>query len=972
MSPNVYTIPLHRPFADALSAGMAALTGNDRLRLARATVLLPNNRAKLQVRDAFVRRAEGGLLLPRLVAIGDPDLGETADLMLDPAQAGNELPPAIPPIARQLILARLVQEARVSDGGALEAGEAVRLAADLARVLDQLAVEDVPPAKLAEAVPEELSEHWQSSLAVLQAVLDRWPGELARRGEMDVAERRNRLLDRLEQRWREQPPEQLVVAAGFTVAAPALARLLRRISRLPQGRVVFPGLDLAMPDEEWASIIGEGASPIETHPQQGLAQLLDRLGVARPEVKRWRWGRDGAAPTRSRAINNALAPAVFSDRWAELPTRDRRLSGVCALELANPAAEAQAIAIRMREALETPGRTVALVTPDRSLAARVSTLLARWGVEADDTAGRPLSRTPPGTLLLALADAAAEGFAPVPLLALLKHPLVRAGERRLPWLDGVRLVDRALRGPRPRPGLAGVGAQLSGPAQAWWAEAEPLLAPLEAAFGLAAPDLGALLAALRECAAALAGDEAWSRVDGRALAQLLAGLEEEAASGPAIRDSRDLPAALRPFLDAVAVRPPQGGHPRVFIRGLIEARLAQADLTILGGLNEGVWPSLPALDPWLAPAVRRQLGLPGLERRIGVEAQEFAAGLGARQVLLTRARRDARAPTVASRFWLRLQAMTGGLAPARQLADWADCIDRPERFAPAARPAPRPPVADRPRRIAVTKLDRLRADPFAFYADAMLRLRTLDKVDADPNAAWRGSAVHAVFEAWIKQDGGDPARLRPRAEQLLADAGGHPVLRTLWAPRLLEAIDWVAEEMAKDLSQGRRPVAVEVKGSTEVSGIVLEGTVDRLDRQPDGRLAVVDWKTGQAPSRRAVAEGFSMQLGLLGLLAERGGFGPALKGEPAAFEYWSLAAGRDGSLGYRSSPVGLDRKGEGIDPADFTTLAARVLTGAVEEYLAGDAPFVAKLHPAYAPYADYDQLMRLDEWYGRAGTGETS
>ena len=45
--------------------------------------------------------------------------------------------------------------------------------------------------------------------------------------------------------------------------------------------------------------------------------------------------------------------------------------------------------------------------------------------------------------------------------------------------------------------------------------------------------------------------------------------------------------------------------------------------------------------------------------------------------------------------------------------------------------------------------------------------------------------------------------------------------------------------------------------------------------------------------------------------------------------------------------------------------AARVLAGAVAEYLEGDAPFVAKLHPEYSPYGDYDQLMRLDEWYGR-------
>lgn len=971
--PSVYNIPINRGFADALAAGLVARSKGDRLALARAIILLPNNRAQRAITDAFVRRAEGGLLLPRLVSIGDPELDDRIGPLFDPA--GEErVPPAIDPLSRQLILARLIGEARRKDDP-IEPVEAVRLAADLARTLDQMIVEEVDPVRLAEAVPAELSEHWQASLDLLLIVLRRWPEELARRGRIDLADRRNRLLAATERRWAATPPHGLIVAAGITAAAPAVGRLLRRIARLPQGMVVLAGLDRFMPAEEWDALGGgEGGRPIETHPQYALRQLLDRMGVARAEVRPWRAGRDGASADRARAIGNAMAPAAFTDKWQALPPRARRLSGVRAIELPNPAAEAQAIAIALRESVETPARTAALVTPDRELATRVAAHLRRWGIEADDSAGIPLSRTPAGTLLRAIADAAAESFAPVALLALLKHPLVRAGERRLLWLDGVRLLDRALRGPRSGPGLDAVtrflqdGDDRTRPhrskALAWWQTVLPLLQPLETAFAVSEPRLADLLEAISSTAGLLAGDEAWSRPAGRAAAELIAGLEAGADDGPRTISAYAFPAFFQTMADAVAVRPPQGGHPRVFIWGLIEARLQQTDLVILGGLNEGVWPSLPAPDPWLAPAIRATLGLPGLERRIGIEAQQFAAGLGGPQILLARARRDARAPAVASRFWLRLVAMTGGLAPPQQLARWVDGLDRPGEFAPADRPAPCPPVADRPRRLAVTKLDRLKADPFAFYADAMLRLRAWDGVDADPSAAWRGSAVHAVFEAWIKQDDCDPTRLRPRAEALLAETAAHPVLRALWTPRLLEAIDWVASEVAEGLAQGRRPIAAERKGVIDVAGIRLEGTVDRIDRMADGSIAIVDWKTGKPPSKRAVAEGYSMQLGLLGLIAEKGGF-EDVSGTPNAFEYWSLAA-KDGRLGYRTSPVGLDRKGDGIDPADFTSRAARVLTGAVEEYLLRDAPFVAKLHPEYAPYGDYDQLMRLDEWYGRA------
>jgi ATP-dependent helicase/nuclease subunit B len=975
--PQVSAIPLHRGFADALAAGLIARHGDGPLGPARGIVLLPNSRAERAVRDAFVRQSNGGLLLPRLISIGDPALDDRIGAALDPLTEGM-IPPAIDRLARQLILARLIEDVREAARQPVDAGEAMRLAAELGRTLDQLIVEEVDPAKLREAVPVELADHWQASLAMLELVLSRWPEELTRRGLIDLAARRNRLLDATAKRWAATPPAGFVVAAGISAAGPAVARLLKVIAWLPEGEVVLAGLDRTMPPEEWAALEPEEGRPIETHPQLGLRRLLDRLGVARGEVKHWRGpGGANAEPARSRAIGNAMAPAEFTDRWQRLRPHERRIGKVRTLELATPAAEAMAIAVALREALEMPERTAALVTPDRGLAARVSAHLKRWGIDADDSAGRPLSTTAPGTLLLAVADALAEDFAPVPLLGLLKHPLVCSGEGRGAWLEGVRRLDRALRGPRPRAGLAGITTYLTegegwqakdrGQALPFWNEIQPLLAPLAEA-----PDTFAgLLAALREGAESLAGDAAWAQTAGRGAAELLEAIELGLPDGPSRLKRDGFPALLRLLLDGIAVRPPQGGHPRIFIWGLIEARLQRADLTILGGLNDGVWPSLPAPDPWLAPAIRGALGLPGLEARIGTEAQQFAAALGGPEVLITRARRDARSPTVPSRFWLRLEAMTGGLARCPTLGRWAAAIDAAETFRPASQPKPKPPLADRPKHIAVTKLDRLKADPFAFYADQMLKLRSMDAVDADPSPAWRGTAVHRILDAWAREDACEPALLRPRAETLLRDTAAHPVVRAMWTPRLLEAIDWIAATVAENRAEGRRILQSEIEGRTELFGITLEGTADRIDRLPDGRLAIVDYKTGKPPSNKAVAEGYSLQLGLLGLIAEKRGFDD-VDGTPIAFEYWSLAAGKAGTLGHIASPVGLNKKGEGIAPEDFTTRAARVFEVAVHNWLLGEAAFTAKLHPEYAPYGDYDQLMRLDEWYGRADGTESA
>lgn len=990
--PAVFSIPVQRAFADALVAGLIARFADGALGLAEGLILLPSNRARSAVQAAFVRAGGQGLLMPRLVVIGDADLDEEVALALDPIDESAALPPAIDPLRRRLMLAALIEKHRPAGEEAITGAAAFQLAEGLGRVIDQLHYEEVAPAQLGEiaAVLGDLAQHWQASWERLRLLVEHWPAELTRAGMIDRAERRNRLLDRVSQGWRVAPPARFVVAAGITTAAPAIARLLRIVADMERGMVVLPGLDLGMADEEWEALGPVAADPdnvarpLETHPQYHLKLLLGRMGVARGEVRTWEGVSDFDGPdARADFVSLLFAPAAYTARWQETTDLSAEIAGLSGAVFADDGQEAQGIALMMRAALETPGRTAALVTPDRALAERVASALARWDIAVDDSAGRPLAKLPPGTLLLGLAELAAR-FAPVRLLTVLSHPLVRKGEARLPWLDQVRRLDLLLREPGLTPGWDGVSARLAqlaadskarghGAAAAlhdWWGELVAglgtHLAPLAA--GTAVPPT-TLLAALQAALRWLTGDAVWAGPAGRQLADLFDRWALAMGAGPALIAPGDFPAMLADLLGGESVRPPYGGHPRLFIWGLLEARLQRADVMILGGLDEGRWPQALSPDPWLAPGIRRLLGLAAPERQQGMAAHDFAGALAARKVVVTRAQRSGGDPAVASRFWLRLSALAGELPAAtiggQPVAALAALLDVPPGDpAPAPRPAVVPPPDARPDAISVTGVDQLARDPFAFYAAKILRLGALDPLSQGPDAKWFGTRVHKLLEDW-QRAGMTEAALEKELAALAADPALDALARAFWLPRIVPSLRWAAERVWAERDE-RWPVASEVKGAMVVDGIRLHGKADRIDQLADGSLAIVDYKSGAAPSGTAAAAGLDNQLGLLGLIAEAGQADGLDAAAVSSLEYWSLKRDRaKGEEGKVSPTHGGRRALKSAEEA--VERAAEALADLSARFLLGQEPFVPG--DAGRRYIDFDQLMRRDEWFGRGDGG---
>jgi len=973
----LFTIPPDLPFLDALVAGLVAESGDDPLALAEATILLPTRRAARSLAEAFLRASAGrALLLPRLVPVGDVDAEELALLGDDGAASGGvDIPPAVPELLRLLALTKLVLAwGRARGSGPLAPGQAAPLAQALARFLDEVETEGSDFAHLAELVPAHFAEHWQQVLAFLAILTEHWPGHLAELGGIGPAERRNRVLRAQAESWRRDPPRTRIIAAGLTGGVAAVAELLAVVARLPRGAVVLPGLDRGI--EDWDAVAADPA-----HPQHLLALLLRRLETDAAMVRDW--PAPGLAPgsaARRRLLAEALRPSAESHHWRGLSGIDASaLDGLMRLDCAGPQEEATVIALLLRQALEAPGKTAALVTPDRGLARRVAAELKRWQVEIDDSAGLPLDKTPPGLFLRLLLDLAEEELAPLPLLAALKHPLAAGGRAPEAFRALLRRLETAvLRGPRPAPGFAGLKAVLPQERDLGRlvAALETALAPLLRAAAAPEIALGELVAAHVAAAEALAASDAesgperlWRGEAGEAAALFLAELISAARTLPPLA-GRDYPALFAALIAGPVVRPRYGRHPRLAIWGLLEARLQQADLVILGGLNEGVWPPAAESDPWLSRPMRQAFGLPPPERRIGAAAHDFVQALGARDVVLTRASRVEGAPTVPSRWLLRLDTVmsAAGLAwkppPSGGPLAWQALLDQPERRLVPAPPEPRPPLAARPRQLSVTQIETWMRDPYALYAQKILRLPALEPIDADPGAAERGVAIHQALDRFLRDcPAALPADAETRLLALGAEAFGaaleRPGVRAFWWPRFERIAHWfIAEE--RERRRHRALIRSELSGRLELAmpagAFTLTAKADRIDRGAAGGLVLVDYKTGGVPRLEEVRQGFAPQLPLEAAIAEAGGFDGIAAEAVSALEYWRLSGG--------------DPPGEAFPLAR----SAEELRRLVEDALAGlcrliagfddpCTPYRAVPRPERAPrHSDYGHLARVKEW----------
>lgn len=998
------------------------------LALAGITIYVPSRRAARTLAAEFVQALGGrAAILPVIRLIGEEGPGAAFE---NPEAAG--LAPTIGGLERRMLVARFVRQWKASlnaDALRVLAGEdvvlpasaadALWLAADLCGLLDEAENEGTALAGLQHLAPDRLAHWWQLTLTFLNILTEHWPDILHQRELVDEAGARNAWLRREADRLLREGSPGPVILAGSTATAPATVALMRAIAHLDNGAVVLPGLDRHLEDRGFDAIALGGApghsGTAPGHPQYGLKRILAGLLVPREAV-------DHLAPpdadprTRREAfVSDALRPAETTDLWADGSDRHppEALEGVALVEAVDEREEALAIAVAMRDALSAPEATVALTTPDRSLARRVVAELKRFGIEANDSAGRPLGATPPGTLLSLAVEVAMQPGDPIALVGLLKHPLLRLG---LPPGDARRAARAieliALRGTvgfadaatmaklfaEGRAAIETKGARVPRPVRLIRDEDRDLAAslahrletamlPITSLRGRAPAEIALFARALTEVLEALAADpdgdasELYREEAGASLVAFLSGLVACPETGFDFAPS-ELPDVMAALMAGETVRPRGGLSARAFVWGTLEARLQSVDTMVLAGLNEGTWPSRATSDAFLSRLMRAEISLDPPERRIGLAAHDFAMAMGARRVVITRSQRTGGAPAIASRWLQRMLTLAGPGGAARLRAEGlrylqhARRLDAPAEVPRIARPEPKPPVDARPDRYSITEVETLIRDPYAIHARKILRLEPVPELMRDPGAADRGNLYHAILAEFVTQkiDPADEdaeaklveiARLRFLAESL------PPEVEAVWWPRLLTlAANYIAWERGRGDRVVRR--FEEARGSTHFQELdtTLSGFADRIDVMEDGSIEIIDFKTGTSPSVKQARTLLAPQLPLEGAMARLGAFeatgGPVLSVSDLLYVRLRERELYQESLRHTDKTTGVVTTGDSLSDE-----ALARFKGLIAAYQDPERGFVSRPRPFLAGdfTGHYDHLARAREWSVGADEG---
>lgn len=945
---NIFNISTSNSFVDTLATKLLDDYKNDLLSLSNVVILLPNHRSCTSLSEAFVRiKGMQPTLLPQIKAIGDIEEDElilTGDTAL---QEFTKIPPAITPIERNIIFMKLIISRHNEFGlEKISLAQACFLAQELGNLIDKAHLQELDWSNITNLVPDEYATHWQETLKFLDIITSFWPKILDERGLIDSAKRKSLLIKAQCHIWQSQKTKQRIIVAGTTAVSPSMKLLVKTVLDLPNGEVYLSGLDKDLEDDAWEDID-------ETHPQFELKQLLDYLQIPRNKIDNLVEPKN---KHKEKFISEVMRPAAHTHKWLNItPLPIEAVKNIKLIECKNSRAESISIATILRETLEIPSQTAALITPDRNLARRVANELIRWQIDIDDSAGTPLSLTPWGIYMRAIVKAFSLNSGKNEILALLRNQLFlfNKDDNIINHLDKTfwRLKQKHIEAEKLLQDIKDISSEFTNII----ATPRACLSDILKAHILIAEKLSSKSASPNDSIL-------WQNEDGEAGAAFLAELLAKIDILGEIETSQYLD-FFESLMRSVVVHNKKNYHPRIRILSPREARLNHFDRIILGGFNEGVWPTIPSADPWMSRPMKKDFGLEQPEKQIGVLALDFTTFLGAPNIYITRAQNDSGTPTIKSRWQMRLETVLQALkidikeVKETLYTNIAEKIDLPQKFIKIEAPAPKPPVDARPRKLSASAFEKLLRDPYGVFAEYILKLKPLDELDKNVDVSDFGNIVHKILEDFTNRY---PNFYPENAKEILLDMGKKAFEEnnlsleklSFWWPKFNQMIQWISEnehEYRKQIKTSHNEVWGQMFFDNAPAGrFEIYAKADRIDETTDGKINIIDYKTGRARKISEIKKGYAPQLPIEGLIASEGGFDNIKKAKINSLMYWKLG----------DSIISVD---DGVD--EILNDTKQHISEIINLFDFETTGYLSRPNPKNVPeYSDYEHLSRVREW----------
>lgn len=954
---NVFNIPLSCSFWDTLAKSFLKRFDQNNLELAGVLFLVPNRRACQSLTAAFVR--EQGLkptILPKIVPIAEIDddelffdtFGVVDDSELNKSVITNE--------ERLFLFTRMIMS-KPADLGIkqISLAQAVNLAKELANLIDTVCNQGLSFKRLYDLVPDKYAAHWQETLKLLKIITEYWPHILEERQAIDLCEFRKKLLSKQADIWQKEQTDRVIVAAGITACFPAIKNLLKVILSLPNGEIYFAGLDTNADEKYWNAVD-------ESHPQFELKELLDDLLISRDQVENFCLPQNEA---REKFISEIMRPASVSDGWQKLHDDTYLLDSiknVSLLESKTQRDEALAIALKMREILNFPEKTAALITYDRNLARRVASELERFEIKIDDSAGLPLSLSPIGIFLRLIVEAAQNTDSDVNFIGLMKNPFMLFCSSAADFRKKVYDYEYSLRKK---------DAVLNEKLSSFFHSIKEKLLDFAKLLALPQVSFEDIIKQHIKLAEEFATSDKtagknflWRGDAGKCAANFITKILDSAKFLGMI-DGKDYLQLFCELMSFESVRASYGTHPRLSILGPIEARLCHFDYVILGEINEGIWPKSEQADMWMSRPMRVDFGFSLPEKSIGILGADLCGFLSVDNVILTRAERIDGIPMKKSRWLLRMETVLSAMGSnikafkSDKLSQLATKLDTPETSLTISAPAPCPPLYARPKKLSASAIDTLVSDPYSVFAQYILKLYPLNDLDMQPGSRDYGTLVHGIIETF---NNFYPTQLPENALDILINIGKkcfdeihlEQELKAFWWPKFVKtAMAFLALENRFDISEMHNEIEGYINYKLSDTEITFTAKADRIDVLHSGLVNIVDYKTGKLPSKKQIMSGHALQLLLEGLIVQKGTFKNLSPKEVNQLVYWHL-----GDEASSANILVINPKENDVMQKSEDYILKLISTFNFES-----TPYYSRPIPKYIPEKrDYEHLARVKEW----------